>query len=159
MAEEYYLLGCALDGRSGHEAGRALLKQLYQAHADGPMPEILTTPKGKPYFAEGSWHFSITHTSRHAFCVLARQPIGLDAEEQDRSISLSLAEKILSPAELTHFRDAADPQLALLRFWVLKEAEAKRTGLGIGFHPRHTDFSPDDPRIQCRDCCILAVIL
>ena len=67
MSAQYYLAGSALDGRSGHEAGRALLAQLYQAHAGGPLPEILTMPKGKPYFAQGPWHFSITHTSRHAF--------------------------------------------------------------------------------------------
>lgn len=159
MATQYYLAGCELHAQSGHEAGRTLLVQLYREHVGTSMPEILTTSMGKPYFATGPWHFSITHTPRHAFCVLANSPVGIDAEEQDRPIRLSLAEKILSDAELARFHAADDPRQALLRLWVLKEADAKRTSVGIGFHPRHTDFSPDDPRIQCCDGCFVAVVL
>ena len=159
MSAPYYFAGCPLDGQSGHAAGRALLAALYAAHADGPMPEILTGPKGKPCFAHGPWHFSITHTPRHAFCVLARQPVGIDAEELDRPIDLRLADKILSDGELAQFAAANDPRRALLTFWVLKEAASKRSGEGIGFHPRHTDFSLDDPRIQYHSGCIVAIVL
>ena len=158
MAAEYYLAGCELQGQRGHDAARALLAQLYRDHVGTPLPEILITPMGKPYFSEGPWHFSITHTHRHAFCVLSDRPVGIDAEEQDRPIRLSLAEKILSDAELARFHAADDPRQALLRLWVLKEAHAKCTGQGIGFHPRHTNFSPDDPRIQRRNGCLLAII-
>ena len=120
MATQYYLAGCELLAQSGHDAGRALLARLYRTHVGTTMPEILTTSMGKPYFATGPWHFSITHTPRHAFCVLANSPVGIDAEEQDRPIRLSLAEKILSDAELARFHAADDPRQALLRLWVLK---------------------------------------
>jgi phosphopantetheinyl transferase len=159
MAEEYYLAGCALDGRSGHEAGRQLLSDLYRAHVGESMPPILLTAKGKPYFADSPWHFSITHTPHHAFCVLADRPVGIDAEEQTRQIDLRLAQKILSDGEMAEFAAAPDKPLALLTFWVLKEADAKRTGEGIRFHPRHTDFSLTDPRVTHRDGCLLAIIL
>lgn len=159
MAYEYYLAGCRLDGQSGHDAGRDLLRQLYKAHVGGDLPPILHGSVGKPYFADSPWHFSITHTRHHAFCVLAPQPVGIDAEEMDRPVKLRIAEKILSPGEFTQFSAAEDPRLALLSFWVLKEAEAKRSGDGIRFHPCHTNFSLDDPRLQYRDGCILAVIL
>lgn len=149
---------CELEGRSGHEAGRQLLRQLYEAETGEEMPPILTTQRGKPYFAGGDYHFSISHTSKHAFCVLAKHNVGLDAEEQDRDINLNLARKILSPSEMVRFQSAEDPRQALLKLWVLKEAEAKRSGLGLRGYPNHTDFSPEDPRIQEIAGCYVAVL-
>ena len=148
------LCGQLLNGQNPHAAGLALLESLYGT----PLPEIRKTERGKPYFADGSAHFSITHTPRHVFCVLSETPVGIDAEELDRPIKLSLAEKILSPGELTQFYKAQDKRRALLTFWVLKEAEAKCTGEGIKIHPNHTNFSLDDPRVQKIDGCLVAVI-
>ncbi len=153
-----YLAHTALNGRSSHEAGRMLLSQLYDAHVGKPMPQILTESKGKPYFADSGWHFSISHTKRHAFCVLADVPVGLDAEEMDRKIDLSIAPKILSKGELAQFRSAQDPRQALLSFWVLKEAQGKLTGEGIKWHPAHTDFTLPDSRITEIDGCLVAVV-
>ena len=153
-----YLASAALDGRSGHDMGRQLLAQLYETHAEGAMPEILTGPMGKPYFGASNWHFSISHTKGHAFCVLADVPVGLDAEELDRKVNLSLATKILSARELQQFEVAEDPRRALLTFWVLKEAQAKLTGEGMKWHPTHTDFTLPDSRVQEIDGCLVAVM-
>ena len=153
-----FLESMALENISGHEAGRLLLARLYQRHVGGSMPAILTGPMGKPYFADSGWHFSISHTKNHAFCVLADVPVGLDAEEMDRDIRLELAPKILSAGELTQFQTAEDPRLALLSFWVLKEAQAKLTGRGIAWHPTHTDFILPDSRIRQMDGCLVAII-
>ena len=49
------LLWRRLDGENGHTAGRALLRQLYEETFSRPMPEIWTTDRGKPYFAQGPW--------------------------------------------------------------------------------------------------------
>ena len=147
-------LGQRLDGRSGHDAGLALLETLYGA----PLPEIRRTERGKPYFAHGSAHFSITHTKHHAFCVLSERPVGIDAEEMDRKIDLRLADKILSPAEKCRYEEAEDKQKALLTFWVLKEAAAKCSGEGLRGYPNHTDFSLEDPRVQELDGCLVAII-
>ena len=158
MHRNVYIAGRELAEQTGHTAGRNLLKQLYEAHVGSPMPTISVTPRGKPYFVDSSWHFSVTHTSRHVFCALADRPVGIDAEEMDRQVDLRLAEKILSAGEFAQFSAAVDPRMALLTFWVLKEADAKRTGEGIRFHPKHTDFSLDDPRVQQQDNCLLAVV-
>lgn len=148
------LLHQKLQGQNGHEAGLCLLETLY----GGPLPEIRRTDLGKPYFADSPLHFSISHTKNHVFCALSERPIGIDAEESDRRINLALAEKILSPTELTQFRQAEDPRLALLKFWVLKEAAGKCSGEGLRIYPNHTAFSLDDPRIQEIDGCLVAVI-
>ena len=157
MGAELYIGTCALAGERGHAAGRALLAQLYAAHVGTPLPEVHTQPSGKPYFAGGKWHFSISHTKRHAFCVLADRPVGLDAEEADRNIDLRLADSILSNGEKAQFEAAVDKRRTLLTFWVLKEAKGKLTGKGVGFHPRHTDFVLPDDRVQEIDGCIVAV--
>lgn len=153
-----YLAHSSLDGRTGHDAGRALLRQLWQTHVGTPMPEISVAPGGKPRFCDGDWHFSISHTPRNAFCVLSDRPVGLDAEEADRSIDLRLAKKILSAGEFECFSRAEDPRTALLSFWVLKEAEAKLTGLGLRGYPDRTDFRLPDSRIFQIGSCLVAIL-
>lgn len=143
---------------SGHEAGRILLKQLWDARIGGEMPEVAIADRGKPYFVNSPWYFSISHTKRRVFCALSETPIGIDAEEKDRDINLRLAEKILSANEKAQFDAAADKRTALLKFWVLKEAAAKLTGEGLRGYPNHTDFSLEDSRVCERSNCLVAVL-
>lgn len=149
---------CALDGRTGHEAGRALLAELYRRETGEALPPIGISPRGKPFFADSPWHFSISHTRKHAFCVLDRENIAIDAEELDRPVNPRLAEWILSPREKEQFEAAADKTRALLTFWVLKEAAAKLSGEGLRGFPNHTNFSLDDLRVREIDGCVVAVL-
>ena len=153
-----FLEGKAIEPGTGHREGRALLAGMYETYAGAPLPEIALTPRGKPYFPESDWHFSISHTKGHVFCALSRKNIGIDAEEADRKIRPELAEKILSDSEYRQYAAAEDKRTALLRFWVLKEARGKLTGEGIKFHPNHTNFSLDDPRVTMIDNCLVAVL-
>lgn len=146
----------ALNGRSGHEVGRELLTRLYRDATGAHLPEIVYTPLGKPYFKDSPWHFSISHTKNHAFCILANHPVGIDAEEVGRQINPNLASRYLSQAEQARLGD--DPADALLRLWVLKEAAAKCCGKGIGNWMRTTDFDPFDPKIQIIDGCYVAIM-
>ena len=142
----------------GHTAGRQLLENMYAKYVGGQLPEILVTERGKPYFAQGGWHFSISHTKRRVFCVLSRHNVAVDAEEVDRQPDLRLADKILSPRERQYYDRAQDKTAALLRFWVLKEAAAKLSGMGLKGYPKDTEFDPDDPRVTVRDNCYVAVM-
>lgn len=153
-----FLEGKTIGSETGQEAASALLARMYETHVGAPLPEIARTPKGKPYFVGSDWHFSVSHTKKHVFCALSRRNIGIDAEEADRNICLKIAEKILSREEYRRYEAAADKRDALLRLWVLKEAQGKLTGEGIRFHPTHTDFSPSDPRIRRIDNCLVAVL-
>ena len=143
-----------LDGKDGHDAAYALLEQLVGT----PLPPIRRTELGKPYFADGGLHFSISHTKNHAFCCVSERNIGIDAEEIGRRVDLRLADKFLSPHEKALFDAAMDKQDCLLRLWVLKESYAKLTGRGVGNYLKSTDFPPDDPRIQIIDGCYVAVL-
>ena len=142
-----------LDGRDGHEAGRALLAELL-----GEVPEIVVTDRGKPYFVGNGLHFSVSHTKNHAFCAVSEHNIGIDAEETDRDIDFRIAQRYLSENEKVRFQKAADPRDALLRLWVLKESCAKLTGRGWGNYLKNTDFDPEDERIQKIDGCYVAVL-
>ena len=77
---------------------------------------------------------------------------------KDRNIDLRLADKILSPTEKQQFDAAEDKRLALLTFWVLKEAAAKCSGEGLRGYPNHTQFSLDDPRVTEIDGCLVAIV-
>ncbi len=148
----------ALGGMSAHEAGIRLLAEMYLEATGKPLPEILVTEQGKPYFADGSYHFSISHTKNHVFCALSEKPVGIDAEETDRDVSPRLADKILSHKEKERYEAAPDKPAALLRLWVLKEGYAKLCGRGLGDYLYETDFDPIDPRIQQLHGCFVAVI-
>ena len=149
---------CPVGTLTPHDAGRRLLAQMYRAETGKELPEIATGPRGKPYFVDSAYHFSISHTKKMAFCVLSEAPIGIDAESLDRDIKLSLAEKILSPYEYAQFEKAQDRQRALLTFWVLKEARGKLTGEGINGYPNHTSFDLSDPSVQMIENHIVAII-
>lgn len=150
--------GCSLDGRSGHEAGRELLRRLYRMETGQALPEIRISPAGKPYFPDSPLCFSITHTPRHAFCVLADCNVGIDAEEMDRTVREGTFRRTLSPAEQLRVASCRDRRMAFLRLWVLKEADAKRSGEGLRGFPVHTDFLPEDPRIHEFLGCFVAVL-
>ena len=145
-------------GQTGHDAAWQLLERMYRQKAGGVLPAVERTALGKPYFLNSPWHFSLTHTKGHVFCVLSQKPVGIDAEEEDRKINLALADKILSPGERAQYDAAADKRLALLTFWVLKEAQVKCTGQGLQGYPKDTDFSLEDPRVQEIDGCLVAVV-
>lgn len=148
---------CALDGETGHDAAYRLLENLYREETGQDLPQILRTDRGKPYFVGSPYHFSIAHTPRHAFCVLSRRNVAIDAEEGSRKISPALVEKILSPEEKLRYDQASDKHRALLTFWVLKEAEAKLSGEGLRGYPNHTNFSLTDIRVQELDGCLVAI--
>ena len=155
---DYLLAGEALDGRTGHCVAYELLGRLYRQRFGEDMPKVSRTPGGKPYFPGKEIYFSVTHTPRHAFCVLSSRPVGVDAEEADRPVNPRLAKHILSEREYARYLQAPDPRRALLTFWVLKEAAAKCTGEGIRGYPNHTDFSLSDPRVRELEGCLVAVI-
>ena len=149
---------CLLAEETGHQAGRRLLAELYREETGEALPEIRITDRGKPYFPDSPYFFSITHTRHHAFCALSRRPVGIDAEELDRRVSPGLAKKVLSRQEWDQYAKAEDPQRALLTFWVLKEARVKLTGEGLRGYPNQTAFSLSDPAVRETEGCLLAIL-
>lgn len=149
---------CATTPARAHEDAWELLKRLYMEQTGRQLPSVEIGQFGRPYFRDNHCYFSISHTHRHAFCAIADDPIGIDAEEADRPVNLRVADRILSPEEMAQFAEAADKPRALLTFWVLKEAAVKLTGEGLRGFPNETDFSLFDPRVREWDGCLVAVL-
>ncbi len=149
-----------LNGLDSRVAGKLLLAQMYEELTGEPVPPIEKAPRGKPYFPGSKLHFSITHTKTTVFCAISDTEVGIDAEDLTRKVSPNLAEKILSPKEYAQYEavPAEEQNEALLRFWVLKEAAAKCSGLGLRGYPDHTEFDLSDPRVRKLGGCMVAVI-
>lgn len=147
-----------LNGRTGHEAGRQLLKKLYLQQTGEDLPPIGKGEWGKPFFENSPWYFSISHTRDQVFCVLAKQNVAVDAENLHRKFSPRLPDRVLSPGELAQYEASEDKNRTFLTFWVLKEAAAKLDGRGLRGFPNHTAFTLPDPRVQEIAGCLVAVM-
>lgn len=146
-----------LSDDNGHLAGRQLLAAMYQQLTGKELPEIRYGERGKPYFPNDEWFFSISHTKNHVFCAISKNEIGIDAEELNRKVNLSIAKKILSQQEFAEFDGETDKSQAILKFWVMKEAYLKYIGTGLTGFPNGTNFSiSQTPLIFC-DGCVIAV--
>lgn len=148
------LLWLPLQGRNAHALGRELLEQA----VGGKLPEIALTQRGKPYFADDSRHFSISHTPRHVFVAVSDRNIGIDAEESDRPVRPAAVKRLLSPEEWQRCQAESDPNAAFLRLWVQKEAAAKLSGQGLTHDVNKTNFRPDSPTVHLIDGCFVAIL-
>lgn len=128
-----------LDGK-GSATAHALVKTAYIRLTGEAAPEILKKPGGKPYFASGPWHVSISHTKHTALCALSNTPVGMDAEEP-RRISPAMVSRCLAREELAVYLQAEAPDAAFLRFWTLKEAYGKFDGRGVIGYPNRYAFT------------------
>lgn len=128
-----------------HEAARLLLRWKYEEVWERSLPEIVIGERGKPTFREGSARFSISHTKGASFCALCDSEIGLDVERM-RSVSATMAQKVLSREEWELYSSAENPTVEFLRFWTLKEAYFKFTGEGIHGDLRDIVFDLSESR-------------
>lgn len=141
-----YLAATPTTPGQGSRDAHALLNRLYPTVAHAPFPGLVLGPRGKPDFAAGPWHCSISHTRQLALCALALCPLGLDAEPQDRRVNSHLPRKVLSLEELAAWEASDTPDLCFLRLWTLKEAYGKYTGRGLEGYPTNWNFRVDYPQ-------------
>lgn len=146
MSQIIRVVAAPTDTGMGGVHARALLSQLYRDVTGQPMPQLLRQHRGKPYFSQGPWHCSISHTKTLALCALANCPVGLDAESMGRQVRPALVRKVLSPAELSVWQTAEDPSACFLTFWTLKEAAVKYTGQGLSGYPFRLSFQVSGDR-------------
>ncbi len=108
--------------------GLLLLCEQYEALQIGALPPIAHTVLGKPYFTEGSLHFSLSHAGNLAACALADAPVGIDLEPypaaapaggatlrlggvaQTPARLLALASRWFTPAEQASLANSLSPR-------------------------------------------------
>ena len=86
---------------------------------------------GKPYFSgNGSFGFSISHSSGMALAAVSDGNVGADIERCDRR-SDRLIQKCCTPDEREYLESTPDKSREFMRLWTRKEALSKLDGRGI----------------------------
>ena len=98
------------------------------------LPEMAAGSHGKPYFKDFPHiHFNISHCPGMIACIVAHQPVGIDAEAV-RAFPPNLVKRVLTPSEqdiLNAADDNKSQNTCFFRFWTLKESWIKQTGTGL----------------------------
>ena len=100
---------------------------------DAELGDFLFGDRGKPHLPDPRLSFSLSHTAQGVAvaATTANIQIGLDLESV-RPLRSSLLHDFTSEAEYAAIVGADDPEGQAIALWTQKEAEAKRTGYGIG---------------------------
>lgn len=115
----------------------ALLRQLLSIHLQRPADQLRwqKAAHGKPFLADGSCHFNLTHSENLAALAISSQELGLDIEDRTRRVEyLALGQRFFAAAESKELEQAADPREFFFEVWTAKEAYIKALGDGLS-HP------------------------
>lgn len=86
---------------------------------------------GKPFLAgRPDIHFNLSHCREAAVCVVDTVPVGIDVESLD-SYDPELLSCTMNDDEQRLIATDADPRLAFIRLWTMKESLLKMTGEGM----------------------------
>lgn len=114
---------------------RAVLRLLLSSLLALPLHEIniLTTGKGKPYCANCSVHFNVSHTNKSYIIALSRSGrIGIDMEQLTGNEDLvAMVNYAFSTEEIQLFVSSQNSADIFCKIWTLKEAFLKALGLGL----------------------------
>lgn len=111
------------------------------------LPAIALTSTGKPYLPDfPNMHFNITHCDGLVACAFDHHEIGLDAELPGYFPEVLIG-RALSGKEkhclITAGSDECLRQECFYRFWTLKEAYVKKSGIGVDTDLKAFSFSPE----------------
>lgn len=97
-------------------------------------PGYVYGKNGKPYLADHSFQFNLSHSGPYVFCGVSEQEIGVDIQKMQKLKDLSLAKRFFSTEEFRALEECGDEdarRLMFFRLWVRKEAYGKLTGRGL----------------------------
>lgn len=89
---------------------------------------------GKPYLADHSFQFNLSHSGSHVFCGVSEQEIGVDIQQIQGGGKIRLAKRFFSAGECRALEDCPDEETRrqlFFRMWARKEAYGKLTGRGL----------------------------
>lgn len=115
----------------------AALRQLLSVHLQRPADELRweKAAHGKPFLADGSCHFNLTHSENVAALAVSSQELGLDVEDRTRRVEyLALGRRFFAAPEAAELEQASDPRHFFFEVWTAKEAYIKALGDGLT-HP------------------------
>ena len=148
ISQQEHLLGRQLLLRGLNDLLSSLSSdsQVYPS-APAVLPAIALTATGKPYLPDfPNVHFNITHCDGLVACAFDHHEIGLDAELPGYFPEVLIG-RALSGIEkhclITAGSDECLRQECFYRFWTLKEAYVKKSGIGVDTDLKAFSFSPE----------------
>lgn len=100
--------------------GKELLAYTLKAfHGIGTLPPIDISESGKPFFADHSFEFNISHSHGRVVLALSDQPVGVDIEHSGRAIPELVRRRFFKDGEAT------------VEDWTRFESYSKLSGEGI----------------------------
>ncbi len=97
---------------------------------------VLRGENGKPFLADHSRFFSVSHTDELTAVAFSDQEVGLDAERADETRRYDKILSALSPAERAEIKSAKD----FFAHWTAKESYVKFRGETLGKLYRRLSF-------------------
>ena len=131
---------------------RSLIAGLLIRQATGG-GELVFGEHEKPYLADGSLYFSVSHSGDVVAIATDDSELGVDVEAIPKPDRLSIADRFFHPCEREYVHGSADEARAFCRVWTRKEAYLKCTGEGISSDLTSFDVlsEPLSSRIVTRD--------
>lgn len=124
-------------GPKGQQTSQQILQQICQRFWPGSQQKLKYNAYGKPYLAEQSLFFNISHQQDMIIIGFSRCEIGVDVQFSEPQRNWRrLAKRCASSQELADLKSESD----FYQLWVLKEAYFKATGQGLAHHMQHTAF-------------------
>ena len=120
------------NGLTGRNQARQLLAIAAQeVWGLSSLPELVRTPKGKPFFSgREDLQFNLSHSGNLALCALDDSPIGVDIQVV-KEWRPALPRRVCSPSELAWLERQAQLWPAFTLLWSLKESRSKESGQGL----------------------------
>ena len=85
---------------------------------------------GKPYLADNSVFFSISHSGDYALCAISSKEVGCDIEIiKDNNIDI--AKEFFNKLEFQKIQNSKNPKLEFYNLWCQKESYLKALGIGL----------------------------
>ena len=121
----------------------------YTNQAPGSL-QLAVAEEGKPYLANSSLQFNLSHCANLVALAVGNYRLGLDIEIERKRAFMDIAQRYFHPTETAYLGTAnTDAQPALFfRFWTLKEALLKALGGGIATGLDKASFSFHHGAIQ-----------
>lgn len=109
--------------------------------------EVQADRNGKPYLADGSFCFNLSHSSHYAACAISDHPIGLDIQILSPCRE-EVVRRFLAPGEQNEALNAEKPNEAFTSLWCRKESFLKAIGLGLRLELNAFDLSGSEPMLD-----------
>lgn len=88
--------------------------------------------RGKPYFKDLPFCFSLSHSGEYVLCALSREEVGADVQQHRGTFSRQVAARFFTAQELAALENGGEDEGKIFfRLWARKEAFGKLTGGGI----------------------------